>query len=255
MSNLKPEHELILKNLVELAHQGRLEGRFDDIPIEVHHHPECPGVSSTFAKNMVLRTPNHKSKFVDKALIFGSAFHCFANEPHLFKQTYLNNPHLALGAEDLRCIEAMNKKLKSHPDVMPLYENCSHEHTFFARDPKTGILMKARPDGYQDSTGIIWDIKTTQNASRSSFSFDAKKYLYRISAAWYLRVISLVQGFQHNDFYLIPCEKLDPYEVAVYRVDQSSISRANEEIDSVLEKIANPGGWMGYPLGVTDLAI
>lgn len=243
MSNLKPEHRDILETLKSMAARGELHGMFSDIPIEVYHHPEAPGISSTTVKRVIEKSANHLDGTKD-VFRFGNAFHAFAHEPEVFQETYKIGHNIS--TDEIRQLKAMTTNLMAHPEVAPLYIDCAFELTFFAIDPGTGVLMKCRADGYQKSTGIVWDLKSTRDACEYSFTHDAKKYLYRVSAAYYLNIISLVRGWPHRDFRLIACEKSEPYGVAMYSVDERSLSKGEEEIRIALNKLTNPAAFKGY---------
>lgn len=199
---------------------------------------------------------------------FGSAFHCYVNEPEQFAATYkiiypkqntfVPEGMLELRDSDFKLILAMEKKLYAHPDAGPLLKDAQFELTYFAVDQETGILKKCRVDSIKNNK--IADLKTCADASPSGFAYDAKKYFYRLSAAYYLEVVSQVNNSYLRDFYLIPCEYDEPHEIAVYRVDDSSIAKGEEEIRKALRLIQKvneegPGAWKGYALGIADLII
>src|SRR4051812_16285277 len=89
---MAPEHLEILKSLIDMEARGELErASFDDVPISVYHHPSCPGISSTTIKTVLKKSWNHVGTgggAEKESFRFGSAFHCFNNEPHLFAATY-----------------------------------------------------------------------------------------------------------------------------------------------------------------------
>lgn len=277
---MKPQHTEILRALIDMSERGELDRQsFDDIPIQVYHHPLCPGTSSTTIKTILKKSYNHCGYgYGDSdSFRFGSAFHCFNNEPHLFRDAYHVCPFnsrrggdweaaktiaggkgkIILMQRDFRTIEVMSKKLWEHPDARELLVDAQYEITFFSRDAETGVLKKCRVDAIKNK--VISDLKTTWDASPEQFRWDAKKYLYDISAAYYLEVVSEFYQELLNTFYLIPCEKEEPHEITTYQVHPDSIAAASEQIRIGLRKIAaaqnDPKAWRGYDLGNKTLFI
>jgi hypothetical protein len=262
-----------------MERRGQLErASFDDIPIQVYHHPLCPGVSSTTIKTVLKKSFNHvgTNQGAEKdSFRFGSAFHCLNNEPHLFQETYYVCPFNSKKGEDWKthqaraggkiilmqrdfdCLKVMSKKLWLHPDARELLVDAAFEITYFSRDAETGVLKKCRVDAIKNK--VLSDLKTTWDGSPGQFHWDGKKFLYRISAAYYLEICSEFYGELLNTFYLIPCEKEEPFEVTTYQVDQSSLAVAGEEIRMALRKIQavkeNPKAWRGYDLGLKTISI
>ncbi len=259
----------ILNTLISMDSERSLHGCFDNIPIEVYHHPSCPGISSTTIKAIAGHSLVHfkKQKHVDKnAFRFGNAFHTFVNEPAKFHDLYqvtygrkdlCDITKIQLSYEDFQTIQAMNTKLKIHPDAGPLYSHAQHELTYFATDEETGLLKKCRVDAIKN--GIISDLKSCEDASENSFKRDAAKWLYRISAAYYLEIVSQVLGEQLSTFNLIACEKTDPHEINVFKVTDRSLAKAHEEIREALNVIKlnrdHENAWAGYKLGIKEISI
>ena len=249
--SLSIDHQAVLALLKLLESKGELVGAFEDIPIEVYHHPECPGISSTTLKTVLKRSYAHlgHSKFDTKEMSFGRLFHSFISEPHLIESAK---------SKDVLLAHKMYANMMRHPIISSLMNGAQHEVTFFSKDEETGLLKKCRADGYNQ--GIVFDVKTTQDASLGSFVNDCKRYNYRSQAAYYLEVISEAMGFRHEDFRFIASEKEDPCESAIYRTHARSIEEASQEIRIALNKIkeAIDGGvstWKGYSLNDTEILI
>lgn len=267
----------LLCDILASERDGTLKGIYADIPIEVYHHRLCSGYSSTLIKKLVEASFNRaKVELIgnDKALRFGSAFHAFCNEPQIFAKEYIVSPvndsrtkewqacvdsgKTVLSAKDFRTIEVMSRKVFSHPDIAPIMYGSEFEVTAFSQDPETGLWKKARADIKQSID--LYDLKTCANASEVFFTLDAKKFLYRISAAWYLGVFSEAVGVQFNSFSLIACEKEEPNDCALYRVSDFSIQKAKPEIRKALDLIFKilidgPKAWTGYELGAKEILI
>lgn len=259
---------------------GEIIGCWSDIPIGVYHNDLCPGYSSTTLKRILKESFNHwyegKSK-QSEALEFGSAFHLWVSEPEAFRDECIimhveskkeaqwqqakksKGSKLLITGQEFDAIRRMTDKVMSHPDAAPLVTSSHKELSFFSRDKETGLLKKARVDLINGHA--ISDLKSTTSASKDEFERDARKYLYRISAAYYLEVVNEVWPTKsYRDFYLIACEKEPPFEVAVYRIDDRSIAAGIEDVRAALRKIKTyldkgPAAWGGYDLGIREVLI
>lgn len=261
----------LLETMKMMARDGTLRGCFADIPVDVYHHPECPGVSSTQLKGILKQSYKHYELERGKstaALRFGSAFHCFVNEPEEFVNSYqiihkkssefLAPGKLALMDSDFLTIQNMAKKLYVHPDAGPLLSGAQNELSYFSVDSETGILKKCRVDAIKDD--VISDLKSCEDASPDGFRRASQKWLTRVSAAYYLEIVSETLMRHLNIFNLIACEKDDPYEIAVYKVSEESLIRGSAEVRkalSIIKTIKEQGvsAWKGYELGIKDISI
>lgn len=101
--NLSPENSELLTQLKTLHDANKLEGMFPNIPNEVYHHPECPGVSKSnldsvaisydhYLQSMAEKKDEHaQDDFKDKFFI-GTAYHMMTLEPELFDKTFAVPP-------------------------------------------------------------------------------------------------------------------------------------------------------------------
>jgi hypothetical protein len=260
--SLSPKNEEILQSLISMAKRGNLVGAFDDIPSVVYNDPRMPGVRSGLIKSIVEKSYNHylyEGVKNERALFFGSAFHAYVTDFEEFTTEYKKD----LSSEEIKKIGLMHKKLIEHPDVKPRLQNAKFEVTFFSQCQVTGLLKRCRVDLLQKDLSTLEelnDFKTCKSASPSAFGKDARFFLYRISAAYYLGIVSEVLGRYVRNFNLIPSEKEEPYESAVYRIDDKSIAKGEEEALKglkILKEIYQSGdsAWKGYELGVRDLVI
>ncbi len=259
---MKPEHENILNALIAKERDGTLHGAFDSIPIEIYHHPRCPGVSSTRIKAIVATSFKHaalKPFESTPEMIFGTAFHAYMEAESEFAAKYsvgkMDPVRTYLAFDDLYRIKKMADNVRNHPVAKDLVAGSTAEWTFFALDPLSGVLRKCRPDLFKDLT--IADYKSCFDASPKVFSYQAKKLMYRISAQYYLDVARCASGRDFNEFKFIAVESQGLHEVAVYPVDDRSMIHAQEEIQGALNAIAAAqiGGWTGYALNQSPILI
>lgn len=159
-------------------------------------------------------------------------------------------------------LKEMAKVFHEHPTMMALYSNGKAEESFFAIDPKTGLLIKCRTDYRINNTlKIISDVKTCESAVREDFRKNIGKFFYHLSASFYKFVIKLVTGDDY-EFIYTPVEKSEPYKIAAYRANDAS-SESGEKLfrialnrfkayqDTIGSNNSNPG----LPMGITDIDI
>lgn len=262
MVNLSPSHQDILLALQARFKNDTLHGAFKDLPIEVYHHPDCPGISSTRIKSIVELGYHYGSKVVvnkTPAMEFGNDFHAYMQGPQFFAENYsigkFHPEKKFLSYDDFAKITAMANNVHKHPRAAELLKDSQQEYTFFAKCPVTGILRKARPDLIKGN--IIGDWKTAMDATRSGFSRQARKLLYRISAMYYIDVVHDATGADVNQFHYIVPENQNEHQVAYYEIHEGSLITAKDEITTALEAIAtaSKGGWTGFPLHQQPISI
>lgn len=123
------------------------------------------------------------------------------------------------------------------------------EMTLAAKDPVTGVWIRARPDVLPETMEIIPDVKTALDASLDVYERAATRFGYFQSAAHYLDVIEQLYGAAKRRFVLITVEKEPPYCVTVDNLDGDDINYARYRNRAALNKFAEAlktGVWHGY---------
>lgn len=155
--------------------------------------------------------------------------------------------------DDFDLAQAMAAAVFAHPAAQILLQanDLVAEGSFFAEDPQTGVKIKCRPDGYIPSLGILFDIKTTQDASPDGFPRDVRKYGYDLQAAFYRRVMQLHCGGEGGDmtFYFVCVEKTAPHAVCVHILTPEYLAAADLKVTDTLYKITNAEAANDYPTG------
>lgn len=113
-----------------------------------------------------------------------------------------------------------------------------NEGSFFAVDPTTQLALKTRPDAFWQERGIIYDIKTCQDASPYGFGKDVQTYAYAIQAAFYMHVLRCA-GYQADQFVFACVEKAAPYAVATHVLSPEYLEWGELKMHETLAKIAN----------------
>lgn len=199
----------------------------------------------------------HKVRKRSTAFDLGTAVHAMVLEPHLelvvrgpedrrgnkWKEASLAaelDGQILLTESDYDQAEAMANALKANP-VLTVWQNASSyiaEASFFAKDRITGIDIKCRPDGFIPTHGIVFDIKTTTDASPDGFPREVSKYRYDLQAAFYLRCLANA-GMKADSFAFVCIEKEPPYAVGIHMLTGEYLSAADARVSAILEKIAN----------------
>ena len=88
-----------------------------------------------------------------------------------------------------------------------------NEASFFATDPETGLKIKCRPDSYWDAKGVLYDLKTCQDASPRGVAKDMISYNYAIQQAFYMHCLKLA-GYEASQFVFVHVEKTGAHAVS-----------------------------------------
>lgn len=144
-------------------------------------------------------------------------------------------------------------KNKTCKDVLR-HKKRANEVSVFAECERTGLVLKARPDLYIESEGLVYDVKTTQDASPTGFAKECFKYSYDIQAAFYIYVCQLA-GLSLDYFSFISVEKSAPYCSHLHIVTPELLENATERMHSTLAVISEAQenetydtGWGEYSL-------
>ena len=98
-----------------------------------------------------------------------------------------------------------------------------------------GVDACLRLDRHLPEPKIIIDAKFMAEGSPDKFRRDVFKYRYDIQAAWYIDGMKEITG-EDYDFMFLVCEKNWPWNVQLYRIEDSWIERAREDIKKAIEK-------------------
>ena len=189
-----------------------------------------------------------------KAMEEGTAVHTYFLENELFKNRYCYKPkafngrtkegkqwmeehgHLnVLASEWEENLIHMNHSFLSSPAKMIYDLDGLTELSYFSED-LGGIRAKCRPDWISSDSGIVVDLKTTQDASPKGFQKSIANFGYHIQAAFYLRTLQSL-GLDSYDFIFIAIEKTAPFCVGVYRASTEMLEEGNKKVDEAINKI------------------
>jgi hypothetical protein len=115
------------------------------------------------------------------------------------------------------------------------------------------IPCKARPDYAKPE--VIFDLKSTTDASPHGFGAQAARLGYHCQAAMYVDAMAAVDGVLRN-FVLLACESSAPYVCAAYLVQPHQLEAGREKYRRLLAELQackQLDTWPGYTQGVAEL--
>jgi len=118
-------------------------------------------------------------------------------------------------------------------------------------DPATELRCKGRMDKIvpRGKRTLVVDVKTTVDASPRAFSRDIAKFGYHIQAAYYIDGLYRLHPALRS-FVFIVIEKSPPYCVAVYEIDDATLTLGRNLYQQYLSRFKaclDADNWPGYP--------
>ena len=237
-----------------------------------------PAVSASHL-HAVAKSPYHYwSRYLDPqrvsvepttAMRLGSLVHCAVLEPEELAGRYgVCGPRntkagkeqaermAAAGIEavtqsDMALALSMALSVRLHPAAAALLAHGKAEQSFWWDDAATGLRCKCRPAWYAGTTVI--DLKTTTDASPSSFARSIATFRYHVQASHYLAGLHGAERFV-----FIAVEKTAPYAVAVYELDAAALAAGDELRQRDMRVIADCQAiseWPGYGNTIQSLSL
>ena len=228
------------------------------------------------------RHPDRPERQPTAAMLTGTAWHTALFEPERFERDYICLPegidrrtkegkqlfaeieaagNIPLKPAEYAELVAMRAAAHASPwwrQFVGSGAGWVAEQSIFATCPRTGLMLKCRPDYLHHGMWLIIDGKTTTSAAPAVFGKSIWTYGYHIQAAFYRRVYALATGGSAPDFVLFAQEKSWPYLSKPYRVPADALAYADELIDDALIRMAEcerTGIWPGYGDFVEDAAL
>jgi hypothetical protein len=207
------------------------------------------------------------------AMFAGTLAHCALLEPAEFDKRYVVGPDYARSNKiwkdfvaehpDQDVITMAQKgvafaqaeALRGAPEVRKLFAYPGEEEvSIFWRDEKTGVLCKARPDRVcrvEQEGVILFDAKTTGDASPEGFRKAVGNFRYHQQAAFYARGWEAATGETVLGMVFGAVESEYPFATCTYMLADPILDYAQREIDRLLAIYAQclqTGVWPGYPV-------
>jgi hypothetical protein len=156
--------------------------------------------------------------------------------------------------EQKKVVDAMREAVMSHPSARQYIERATHrEQAMFAEYRATNIdhifPVKAMADGIIENEGIIFDIKTTDNAV--DFSKKVRAFRYDIQQIHY-QFIGVHNGIPPKKFPFIVVENTPPYGVVICNLKSDSLARTADEWIAAMEFYAHCHQKQDFNIGYSD---
>jgi hypothetical protein len=241
------------------------------MPNEVYHsHHE--GISSTGLKTMLRSSAHFKYKPArspSRAMMIGTAIHAALLEPEYFKNSYIvltskvkdrkaaeykqavkdHGEELVLMSGEAAKVIGMQKAVLSNSLMADRLNGKGwRELSLFVRDFNTGVLVRVRFDLLLES-GIIVDLKKTQDARQEAFSKSIDNYEYDLSAALYSDAMGWATGEQ-VPFEFAAVEEEMPHGCKLYRPCETTMQEGRRKYRLALDTFAQceaSGVWPSLP--------
>lgn len=212
-----------------------------------------------------------------QAMRFGTAFHCAVLENDRFNATYtviegdrrtnvvkaaIKEAEAAgkiiLTADDFNALMGMAQAVFKNPICAALLRGSLKEHSVFAE--LDGVRVKCRPDGWSTEKGVLFDLKSTEDASPEGFARTVAKYRYHVQDAFYRHVVASATNCDADDlsFIFIAVEKKPPFAVALYQLDEMAALQGWVEARDDMRRYRDAqtsGKWCGYSPKIESLSL
>lgn len=248
-----------------------------------------PGISHSGLRVIAEFSPAHymarkmESRKETPALTEGKRIHRAILEPHRFETEYAvapkfdlrknadkaalaeweaaNNNRIRVDQDDFdRCLR-IRDAVHRIPEARRLLSIGAAERSIYARDPVTGVLVRARPDHDHDtdSERTLLDLKSTEDARPEVFEWSIWRYGYFQQGPFYMDVAEWCGvGRKPDRFVICAFEKQPPFGVRMYEVKPDTLRRGRDAYRPALDTYAEclrANEWPGYPEGVTQIGI
>lgn len=254
------------------------------IQISNREYHEAPGVSKSDLTLFAITPAHYKAKeaYEETAVMaFGQAVHTAILEPSRFADEYMIAPEnidkrtkagkewfadaeatgkIVLKQDDHTALLGMKKSVYACKTAKALLEDDGLiEHSGWWKDPRTGLLLKCRPDKVSTGLKILVDLKTTTEAGYDAFVKKVANFKYHWQGFHYLEgTRQILQDQEYVNFIVIVVETKPPYAVAVYRLDEEMLYIASQEIAVLLDEFREcqeADQWPGYPDEVKTITL
>ena len=267
---------------MDIIHEKMKPGAFSpgiyDCYTNAEYHA-ADGISKSDL-DLIHRSPAHykAARHEDTpALRFGTAFHCAVLENDRFNATYtviegdrrtkavkdsIKDAEAAgkiiLTADDFNALMGMAQAVFKNPICAALLRGSLKEHSVFAE--LDGVRVKCRPDGWNVEKGVLFDLKSTEDASPEGFARTVAKYRYHVQDAFYRHVVASATNCDADDlsFIFIAVEKKPPFAVALYQLDELATLQGWVEARDDMRRYRDAqtsGKWCGYSPRIETLSL
>ena len=230
-------------------------------------HPEPPSAAmqlGTAVHTMALEPDKVESEIVAMPYFNGRTNQGKADKEKFYQD---NAGKLILSEADYEKAEAMADRLRAHPQIGECYLNpdlkgIAEQSVFYWYNPEDWdnnhdyrVMCKVRPDWIVPGHPIIFDLKTTRDATETEFAKVIKKLSYHLSAAMYLDGCNRNPGFRQamgverfEKFVWILVENEPPYECRSFELSNKDFEDGGILYHSAVRRLHQykQSAWKGY---------
>lgn len=127
-------------------------------------------------------------------------------------------------------VRAMAKAVRTDPVAGPLFASGKPELSAYARDPQTGVMLRARIDWLRELGGgrrVALDLKTDESSAPSDFETAVGKWSYHVQQPWYEDVFELAE-MPLSAWLWVVVAKRPPHLVSVCELPPRAIDLGRE---------------------------
>ena len=215
--------------------------------------------------------PDYKPESSTPAQIMGNALHTLILEPNQFEKRYFVIPEFnktskegkarwlkiqselgnkeTLSLNQYHALQAMAESFQKNELARQFLEKAKVEQSIYWSDPETNILCKCRPDILRSN--LVVDLKTTQDGSARAFSKAVYNYGYHIQAVMVQEALKHLKQKIIEDFLFLVIEKIPPYVISIYQLDQTSLEQGRHEFKQLLTRYQHcleTNDWPAYAI-------
>jgi len=230
-------------------------GIYPDLPNKVYH---ADTALSNSMMGLFYKDPERLKAYLDdltrkatNAMMFGSAYHCYILERHLFDNLFEVVPKGGYKITDkgITLIPESHGTSGGYNDILAMAEALKNDEaasnlllsggeaevSYFWKSPKYGFMCKCRPD-YRKGN-ILIDLKTTKDSSEEGFPWEIGNWGYHRQGAHYMHGVA-ANKIETENFAIIAQEKKPPYIVRNYRLKEEDLYLGHLENERIYEKYA-----------------
>lgn len=188
------------------------------------------------AHHLFLGEDDFSLQFIERpAKIAGLAWQGNRLECKAFLKQQADAGRTVLKPDDITSIKGMARSLADEPLAIDLLQG-EIEQTLIAKDPETGIWLKARPDVIPTSDGMFADLKTTESVLDYDLKTTLRKYRYHMQGALIWEVCELL-GLPFDGFALIFIEKKFPFCTRIIELTDDDLGRGRLQNRAMIRRM------------------
>lgn len=268
--------------MLDVLHEKMCAGAFVPGVYDAYTNAEyhaADGISKSDL-DLIHRSPAHykAARHEDTpALKLGTAIHTLVLEPARFVAEYdfiegdrrtkavkdaIKDAEAAgkiiLTKDEFDAVSGMHDSVFKNRIAATLIDGATIEHSVFSEID--GVRVKCRPDGWSLEKGVLFDLKSTEDASPEGFARTVAKYRYHVQDAFYRHVVASATGGDADDlsFIFVAIEKKPPFAVALYQLDELAALQGWVDAREDLRRYKgakDTGKWSGYSPRIETLSL